>query len=493
MILNSPTISGSLTVTGNIISSGSITLSGSVASASYATSASNATNAISASYANNLTVAGTLTAQTLVVQTITSSVEYITGSSINGSLNSNTHLFTGSVSISGSSTFALNVNSGSLFVSSSGQVGIGTITPTKKLTVKDSTAIQALFQGYTSLGPKVDDESGEIQLGSNNTYAGRIAFSSTGSTILSIDNTYNGDAAVTQFRMKTNATAVTAMTITGVGNVGIGITPSYALDVANSSSPSIRVRNSALGGTATLLLETANNFSGTCQTYIQCIGSTGNGTSQLAFATSRANGDTTATEAMRITSGGALVINGTTAVLTSTNRGNITLSGTASSLLGFSNGTSYTGYIYNDYGANLFQWVSAGNTIQVVCSSNGVQLTSGATSWSSISDERLKNITGNIENAVNSLMTLRTIKHTWKSDDTNKENLGLIAQDVQKVFPQVIDINKLPSKLDDEQKDETKYLAVRYTELVPVLVKAIQELKTQNDALQSRIETLESK
>ena len=39
MILNSPTISGSLTVTGNIITSGSITISGSIASASYATNA----------------------------------------------------------------------------------------------------------------------------------------------------------------------------------------------------------------------------------------------------------------------------------------------------------------------------------------------------------------------------------------------------------------------------------------------------------------------
>ena len=39
MILNSPTISGSLTVTGNIITSGSITISGSIASASYASNA----------------------------------------------------------------------------------------------------------------------------------------------------------------------------------------------------------------------------------------------------------------------------------------------------------------------------------------------------------------------------------------------------------------------------------------------------------------------
>ena len=66
---------------------------GSVTSASYAATSS---------YANNFTVAGTLTAQTIVVQTITSSNDYITGSSINGSLLTNTHQFTGSVTITGS-------------------------------------------------------------------------------------------------------------------------------------------------------------------------------------------------------------------------------------------------------------------------------------------------------------------------------------------------------------------------------------------------------
>jgi len=116
MILNSPTISGSLTVTGNIIASGSITLSGSIASASYALSASNAQTA---SFANAFTVAGNLTAQTLVVQTITSSVDFVTGSTRFGSLLSNTHVFSGSVTM----------NPGGLFVSASGRVGIGTTSP----------------------------------------------------------------------------------------------------------------------------------------------------------------------------------------------------------------------------------------------------------------------------------------------------------------------------------------------------------------------------
>jgi hypothetical protein len=136
MILNSPTISGSLTVTGNILTSGSITLSGSIASASFAAtasfvalaqSASNAVSAQTASFANAFTVAGNLTAQTLVVQTITSSVDFVTGSTRFGSILENTHVFSGSVTM----------NPGGLFVSASGLVGIGTTNPAsgRKLTV----------------------------------------------------------------------------------------------------------------------------------------------------------------------------------------------------------------------------------------------------------------------------------------------------------------------------------------------------------------------
>lgn len=50
----------------------------------------------------NLTSTGTIIAQTLVVQTVTSSIEFITGSTRNGTLLSNTHQFTGSVGITGS-------------------------------------------------------------------------------------------------------------------------------------------------------------------------------------------------------------------------------------------------------------------------------------------------------------------------------------------------------------------------------------------------------
>jgi len=61
-----------------------------------------ASQAATASSADNFTVRGTLTAQTIVAQTITSSTDFVTGSTRFGSLSTNTHQFTGSVSVTGS-------------------------------------------------------------------------------------------------------------------------------------------------------------------------------------------------------------------------------------------------------------------------------------------------------------------------------------------------------------------------------------------------------
>ena len=82
-------------------------------SASFATSAS---YAATASYATNFTasnvlVTGTITAQTLVVQTVTSSIVYSSGSNIFGNDLSNTQTFTGSVNVTGSLTIRGKINS----------------------------------------------------------------------------------------------------------------------------------------------------------------------------------------------------------------------------------------------------------------------------------------------------------------------------------------------------------------------------------------------
>jgi hypothetical protein len=100
------TISGSTQITGSLGVTGSVSIAGTgtVLSANVDTIVFTGSFAQSGSVTinGNITSTGTITAQTLNVQTITSSVSFITGSSKFGSISSNTHQFTGSILVSGS-------------------------------------------------------------------------------------------------------------------------------------------------------------------------------------------------------------------------------------------------------------------------------------------------------------------------------------------------------------------------------------------------------
>jgi uncharacterized protein YaiE (UPF0345 family) len=115
----------------------SFTASQLVLNGTYATTGSNTFAGIQ-TVNSNLVVTGSITAQTLVVQTITSSVDFVTGSTRFGSILGNTHVFSGSVTM----------NPGGLFVSSSGLVGIGTINPSYQLDVRSSISSGAPIVGY---------------------------------------------------------------------------------------------------------------------------------------------------------------------------------------------------------------------------------------------------------------------------------------------------------------------------------------------------------
>jgi hypothetical protein len=138
--VNSKQLSGSYGLTGSLQATsftGSLLGTASFAtSASYALDATTASYALTASYLENyippfpftgsagisgsltvngdITSTGTITAQTLVVQTVTSSIVYSSGSNIFGNDLTNTQILTGSVSITGS----LAVNGSNVIVSS---------------------------------------------------------------------------------------------------------------------------------------------------------------------------------------------------------------------------------------------------------------------------------------------------------------------------------------------------------------------------------------
>jgi trimeric autotransporter adhesin len=141
-----------------------------------------------------------------------------------------------------------------------------------------------------------------------------------------------------------------------------------------------------------------------------------------------------------------------------------------------SNGTQ-EGQLYAGTGNVNFFGTSV---VKIVASTGGVQLTSGATSWTSISDERAKDIIEPISNAVQKVSNLRSVIGKYKTDSEGTRRSFLIAQDVQAVFPEAVDTT-------DEDN-----LGVRYTETIPLLVAAIKEQQATIESLEARIAALES-
>ena len=149
------------------------------------------------------------------------------------------------------------------------------------------------------------------------------------------------------------------------------------------------------------------------------------------------------------------------------------ISGGGALLAGYANGTGiwYLGS-YSQFagGTNYSYLLARGGT------SGGVYLSTGATSWSAYSDSRLKNVTGTYTNALNDIAQIEPVKFTWKGDPENTPQVGVIAQSVQSVVPEAVDMCRM------NKEDETDYLSVRYTELIPLMIAAIQELKAEFDA-----------
>jgi hypothetical protein len=223
MQLYQPTITGSLSVSGSINISGSINVVGGggtiTGTASYATNAelldgldstvftltssfaafTASQNILNGTYAttssntftgiqtvnSNLIVTGSITAQTLVVQTITSSVDFVTGSTRFGSLSTNTHVFTGSMSISGS-------------------IGIG-MTPSFPLDITSTS---------TGLLGRFASNQNEAQIRLTNTSAGGRSYS--------IGSGGNSSAGAKGFYIYDETSSATVFAISGSGNVGIG-------------------------------------------------------------------------------------------------------------------------------------------------------------------------------------------------------------------------------------------------------------------------------
>ena len=82
-------------------------------------------------------------------------------------------------------------------------------------------------------------------------------------------------------------------------------------------------------------------------------------------------------------------------------------------------------------------------------------------------------------------MMMQGVNYYWKTSDfpamnfNNKMQMGFIAQDVEKIFPEMV------------FTDEAGYKSVDYSRLTPVLVETIKEQQKQINEISTRLKQVE--
>jgi hypothetical protein len=126
---------------------------------------------------------------------------------------------------------------------------------------------------------------------------------------------------------------------------------------------------------------------------------------------------------------------------------------------------------------NAFDVVDSTTSLMYVETSGDVYNQNGT--YGTISDLRLKENIVKARDYTQDLMKLNVVKYSFKKDHSETPtHLGFIAQEVEQVFPGLVETKKT-KELDDQKQIKTSVL-------IPMLVKAIQELN-------KRIEELEKK
>jgi hypothetical protein len=105
--------------------------------------------------------------------------------------------------------------------------------------------------------------------------------------------------------------------------------------------------------------------------------------------------------------------------------------------------------------------------------------------WSTCSDLKFKENIENVEDALAKVLKLRGVRFSWRREEYEDRSFpegahyGVIAQEAEMVLPEIVSAGP-----DGER-------SVAYSEIVPILIESIKELRAENLALIERIEALE--
>jgi len=408
MLINNAIVTGSLAVTGNSVLSGSLAISGSI------------------------TTTGNITAQTLIVQTVTSSVSFITGSTKFGSISSNTHQFTGSMGVSGSAIFTDNVT----IRPSSGYNALFQVNSTtlriNYLNDAQDTNISAAYRATDFAWQNSSGASAMVLTSGGDVGIGNTAFSSTRLTVTGKDNTSSNYAFVANNASNNNLFLVrndgaiianTAFTMQAYSFAASGLqfTRANTNTVAPGSGNGILV---FAGGNAQMRMDTSNgiNFD------------VFNGGNPHVVLKLQQNGNTVVVNSPDNNLQLAFQYQGTTHAY---------MGGFSSALYAYSNNGGY-----------------------VLLNSSGV--------WAAASDIKRKRNFETYPVGLNAILGLQPKLYNMDfQQDGDEKQVGLVAQEVKELIP-----------LAYEEND--KFIGLNYNAIIVTLINAVKELKAEIDDLKNK-------
>ena len=144
----------------------------------------------------------------------------------------------------------------------------------------------------------------------------------------------------------------------------------------------------------------------------------------------------------------------------------------------------------NDDLATVVDVVRVGGSSLCPASDNTVTLGLNALRWTAVyatngtiqtSDRRLKMNIEPLGYGLEEVLMMSPVSYQWK-DGQGESKVGLIAQEVRELVPEVVSVGGDPDQV----------LGMNYAELVPVLINAIKELHTQISEQSERIDELEA-
>lgn len=331
-------------------------------------------------------------------------------------------------------------------INSSGNVGIGTSSPGSLLEVNGNTAIRGTAYFGSSLHGNVASDSNTLYLRGTNIAFQNSAGSGTYAYINSSGNFGIGTGSPKTRLQASAATTKNAPTLGSATDAPFYLSNSdtaYGLVIGNSSADGrVWFQAQRTDSSATAYNITLNEAGGNVGIGV----STPSGKLDVRGAT------------------------GTTAIINSYNdstTGNVY--SYFSNLQNTGNSTSSYHYAGVTQGVNI--WYLYGN---------------GTSSWSS--DQRLKkNIESTRDGYLDDLCQLRVVKYNWHTDaDDKPRELGLIAQEVEAVFPGLVE-----EALQDIDDTGIRYKVLKGSVLPYMLLKALQEANAKIEALTARVAQLE--